>query len=116
MILQCTDAKTHPVQHEGMQSIYEGFTANSGLTVDDTVLMFMTAVHGPLHTKQPMVGTQTVRGGGGVLEDVPRAPIVIRLQYTIANALATVDERNFDEWAGPLPAPRNRLTTPSTPL
>lgn len=124
VILLGTDAETHPVQQEDVQSIYEGSTTNSGLTVDDTVLMFMTPVHGPLHTEQPMVGPSTA-GGAAVSWKTfhgPPSPSVrstrSRMPWPLwTNGTSSRRQRGPKrrDGAGRMPAPRNRLTTLSTP-
>jgi hypothetical protein len=83
VILQCTIAENHPVKQNGMKVIYDCYTKNPALKVDDTVIMFMIPLNGKLKTKQPVV-TQAA-------EEVQRVTIAVTAQYKIQNALVTVD-------------------------
>jgi hypothetical protein len=80
VILQCTIAEKHPVNHNGVKVIHDCYTKNSKLKVDDTVIMFMIPLNGKLKTQQPLV-----------TQEKNETKIVISAQYKIENALVTID-------------------------
>ena len=79
VILQCTIAEKHPVKQNGIKIIYDCYTKNAELHVDETMIVFMIPVNGKLKTKQPIC-TKKKEGG---LKEVQRVTIAVTAQYKI---------------------------------
>lgn len=94
VVIQCTIAETHSVLQNGLKTIRDCYTKNSGLQVDDTVIMFMVPKNSKLKTEQKLLVQTTKKKE---VKEVTRSSIKISGQYKIENLLATLNVADQEE-------------------